>query len=95
MVVQIINGECAVFVKPKNHPPVCADRHGPNPLHLALQGMQPEAGDVEIGGSPSSIQSSENVAQLVGVFRNHAALIVVFVEAFQPLMTNRLDHFIP
>jgi hypothetical protein len=54
--------------------------------------MQPEAWNIHIGQCAGRVQPGEDIAQLAGVFRENAALVVVFVEALQPLVAYRRDR---
>ena len=54
--------------------------------------MQPETRHVDIRNRTGSIQPCENVTQFHHVFAHHAARVIVFVKAFQPLVAERPDH---
>lgn len=81
--------------KAENHPPVCANRHGPTTFHFALERMQPETRYIHVGHNPGRVETRENVTQFNDVFGDHAARIVIFVETFQPLVTYRLYQPVP
>jgi hypothetical protein len=64
-------------------------------LQLTLERMQPEAGNIHLGRSTGSVEPRENVTQLLRVFPNHAARVVVLMKAFQSPVANRADHPAP
>jgi len=95
MVVQIIDVEYVTVGKAECHSPVCADRHRPEPFHFALEGMQPEAGQIHISCSVGCVEAHENITQLNDVFSWHSARVGVFVKAFQSSVADRPDHSLP
>jgi hypothetical protein len=54
--------------------------------------MQPQAGHIHIGHGPGRVEPCENIAELLNMLDHHAARVVVFVKAFQPLVAYRGDH---
>jgi hypothetical protein len=82
-------------VKAKNHPPVGSDGNGPKPFHLALERVEPETWQIQIDGSSGRLQPRENVTELNQVLSDNTARVVVFIEAPQPLVTDRPDHSVP
>jgi len=89
VVVQIINVECITVGEAKNHPPVCANRHGPTTFPLTFERMQPETWHIHIGRCAGRVETRENITQLNDVFSGHAARVVVFVKALQPFVADR------
>jgi len=79
----------------ENHPPVCANGHGPKTFHLAFERMQPEAWHIHVGHRAGCIESRENVSQFNNVFSNDAARVVVFVKALQPFVADRANQSAP
>jgi hypothetical protein len=66
-------------------PPIRADGDGPMTFQIALERMQPKARQVHVLNRSGGIQARKNIAQLHRVFGVYAALVVLFVQAFQTL----------
>ena len=90
MVINVINIQYVAAGKAKDHPPVGANRS--ITLVPAFKRVQPEPRHVQIRNRTGSIQTREDVKQLLVVLPHHATRVVVFVKAFQPLMADRPDH---
>jgi hypothetical protein len=54
-------------------------------FQIALERMQPKARQVHVLNRSGGIQARKNIAQLHRVFGVYAALVVLFVQAFQTL----------
>ena len=78
--------------KAENDPPVCANRYRPKTFLSTFELVQPKTRHVHIGRGKNSAEPRENIAELVSVFGDDAARVVVFVKAFQPLMAYRPYH---
>ena len=65
------------------------------PCNSPLKRMEPETGQVHIHNCTGSIEAYQNVTQFHYVCSNHAARVIIFIEAFQSLVAYRPDHPIP
>jgi hypothetical protein len=62
-----------------------ADGDGPETFQIALERMQPKARQVHVLNRSGGIQARKNITQLHRLFGVYAALVVLFVQAFQTL----------
>lgn len=62
--------------------------HGPKSFHFALEGMQVEARYIHIGYDARGVKPGQNVTQLLSVFSDQAARIVVVVKTLQPFVAD-------
>ena len=95
MVVHIINVERVRIDKAKNHAPVCANRYSPKSSELAFERMQVKTGHIHIGDGLGRTEPRENIAQLNDVFSDHTPRVIVFVKAFQSLVSYRPYQLAP
>ena len=61
MIVDVVNIVGVALLETKDDAPVRPDSHAQKPLKIALQGMQPEAGQVHVFGLSGSIEDGENI----------------------------------
>ena len=91
MVVGEVYVEHIPILDTKSDPPVTADRHGPKAFQLALQGMQPIAGEIQIRRYGGSIQNGQHVFNSISQRRADPACIA-FPQSFQASMPEAPDH---
>jgi hypothetical protein len=89
VVVNIIN-VLRVAVKTENYPPVGSDSHCPKAFQLTFEPMQPKPRHIHVFNGRRGMKRSQNIPQLVNVFRVNAARIVVFKKPFQSFMPERV-----
>jgi hypothetical protein len=57
--------------------------------------MEPETRQVHICYGGRSFQTHENIPQTFGVLVQDAAMVVVFVKAFEAFVADRPNHILP
>jgi hypothetical protein len=92
MVVDVFNVRHIAISDAKNHTPVRANAHRPQPSQFAFERMQPKPWQVHIGNVGRDIKAGKNVAQLFSVFCMHSARVIIFMETSQALVADRTDH---
>jgi len=92
VVVEIIDIACVAIGEPKGYPPIRPDGDCPKASHFALERMQPKSGQIHISHGSRSVQTKKNVAEPIRMLAHDAAMIVLFVKAFQALVADRPDH---
>ena len=76
----------------KNDASACTNRDSAKTLLLALERMQFEARHIHMGYGLNRVKPSKNIAELLRVFGQNAARVVLFMEALQPLVAYRSYH---
>ena len=95
VVVDIIDIRRVMIRKTKDHPPVGANGDRPKAFQPTFKGVQVETGHIHVAHKTSRVEPCQNIAQLVGVFRIDAALVVRFVATFQTFVPDRSNHCRP
>ena len=63
------------------------------PFISPLRGCSRKPG-IHVGDGSRRIQTNENIAEPVGVLARNAAMVVVFVKAFEAFVADRPDHIL-
>ena len=92
MVIRVVNVKGVGGNKAEYHPPVCTYRYRQETFGLAFERMQPDTRHIHIGQDTGCVEPRENIAELDDVFRENAARVVVFIEAFSAPCAYRPDH---
>jgi hypothetical protein len=78
VIIGVINIQCIVLDKTKNHSPICANRRpGKSMSAIALAASR-----------------RARMSRSFGVFASHAESTIDLVKAFQAFMPDRLDHLL-
>jgi hypothetical protein len=80
------------LLEAEDDPPVGANGDAPIPGKLALQRMQPEAGQVELVRSHRFIEPGEHAGDFIGMLGVDFAAVIVFVKASEAAMSKAPDH---
>ncbi len=92
MVIEIIDLKYIAFNKSKNYPPIGSNRDCPEAIKFTLQRVRFESWKIHILNRTGSIQACEDITQLGQMFRHYASRVIVFIEAFQPLVAEGMNH---
>jgi hypothetical protein len=92
VIIQIVDLKRLAIRESKDDAPIGSDNDRPQALQLPLKPMKPETGKVHIVHGYSCVHPRENIAQLRQVLRVYSPRVVVFIEAFQPLVAKGLNH---
>ena len=93
MIIHIIDIYRVPALEPKCHPPVARDRDRKMALHVALEPVQPKAGQVHSFRPATSVQCRQDTRKLCDVARRDLRRASVFIKRFQAAMVERFDHF--
>lgn len=80
MIVDIVNVFDIPANKAEDHAPIRAYHHREEAFQIAFERMQAKAGHFKIRDCASRVETCKDVAQLLNVFSDHAADIIVFVK---------------
>jgi hypothetical protein len=92
MVIDIINVQDFAVGEAKYHSPVSANGNRPKSSELAFKRMQAKPWQLQIRNVACCIKAGKNVTQLVQMFDNYSARVIIFIKAFQSFVADRSDH---
>ena len=93
MIIHIIDIYGVPALEPKCHPPIARNRDRKMALHVALEPVQPKAGQVYSFRPATSVQYRQDTRQLCDMARRDLRRASVFIKRFQAAMAERFDHF--
>jgi len=82
VVIEIVHVNGVARGESKDHAPVCAHRHSPEPFVPSFESVEPEAGKIHILLRSGRIQASQNVTKFGHVLRQDTARIIFVAEPF-------------
>jgi hypothetical protein len=92
MVVGQINVACAAFFKAKDHAPVRPDGHAPEASQTALEGVEPETGEIHVFRLSGTVENSEDILDPLNVIGMDTFRFVVLKKPLQPLVPEAPNH---
>jgi hypothetical protein len=92
MVVHQINVAGAAFFKAEDHSPVRPDSHAPEAFQAALEGVEPETGEIHVFWLSSAIEDGKDILDLLDVIGMDAFGLAVLKKPPQPLVPEAPNH---
>jgi len=93
MIVDQINVAGAAFFKAEHHPPVRPDSHAPEAFQSALEGVEPETGEIHVFRLSSTVEDRKDILDLLNVIGMDALGFAVLKEPPQPLVPETPNHW--
>jgi len=81
------------FVEAEDDPPVAGNRNAPEWLQIALQGMKPVSGQVEVRWPTGVVEVRESNRETVGLIGADSATVSSLVQALETPVTEPAYHW--
>ena len=88
MVVDQVDIVYIASVEAEDDPPVAGNRNAPERLQIALQGMKPVSGQVEVRWSTGVVEVRESNRETVGLIGADSATVISLIQALQGPVTE-------
>ncbi|MDR3557143.1 MAG: hypothetical protein P4L55_20510 [Syntrophobacteraceae bacterium] len=95
MVIKQIDVRGVLALELKYDPQITRYGHRPLSFAFAFQGMEPEAGQIHVGGFLADVQKGEYLLNFPNMLCGYPACIALCEQSLQPLMSKANDHLSP